>query len=362
MLTKKAKEEQILKQKGDKSQKLAIIKNEISILEDQITRQLIAATIRGAQEAQRGMTALARLDIIFAKSSFGCEWNGVVPEIDKKGRLNVEQFIHPVLALEGNERITPVDLIMPANDEGRALMISGPNGGGKTLALKSFGLTAMMVKLSLPITISQPSSEDNMNIPPPIVDYFEDILVEVGDSQSISKHESTLMARLNALSSLIHTLSSSSEGEAQLVLLDELGGGTDPNAGAAIAQSILEVLISNQSSCKIVATTHSPQLKVLSVNDSRFHCASVLMNSDKTNPTFQLSYGTTGESFALEAARRANPSLPDHVLDRAAELMNRGEADAVDSLNHYLSALENEQQAAKQLVQQTKETLKEVSE
>jgi len=362
--TLKTKEEQLLKQKGDTSQKLAIIKNEISLLEDQLTRQLIAAMIRGAQEVQRGLTALARLDVIFAKASFGCEWNGVVPEIDKKGRLNVEQFIHPVLALEGNERITPVDLIMPANDEGyQTLMISGPNGGGKTLALKSFGLTAMMAKLSLPITISQPqSSEDNLNIPPPIVDYFEDILVEVGDSQSISKHESTLMARLNALSSLIHTLSSSLEDESKLVLLDELGGGTDPSAGAAIAQSILEELISNQSSCKIIATTHSPQLKVLSVNDSRFECASVLMNSDKTNPSFQLSYGTTGESYALEAARRAAPKLPDHVLDRAAELMNRGEADAVDSLNHYLSALENEQQAAKELAQQTKETLKEVSE
>ena len=364
--TLKAKEEQILKQKGDTSQKLAIIKNEISILEDQITRQLIAAIIRGAQEVKRGMTALARLDIIFAKASFGCEWNGVVPEIDKKGRLNVEQFIHPVLALEGNEgSITPVDLIIPGNDEGyQALMISGPNGGGKTLALKSFGLAAMMVKLSLPITISQPpSSEDNMNTPPPIVDYFENILVEVGDSQSISKHESTLMARLNALSSLIQTLSSSSsEGEAQLVLLDELGGGTDPVAGAAIAQSILEELISTESSCKIVATTHSPQLKLLSVNDSRYEAASVLMNSDKTNPTFQLSYGTTGESYALEAARRANPTLPDHVLDRAAQLMNGGESDAVDSLNHYLSALENEQQAAKELAQQTEDTLKEVSE
>ena len=361
--TLKAKEEQTLKQKGDISQKLAIIKNEIIILEDQITRQLIAGMIRGAQEVQRGMTSLARLDIIFAKASFGCEWNGVVPEIDKKGRLNVEQFIHPVLALEGNERITPVDLIMPANDEGyQTLMISGPNGGGKTLALKSFGLVSMMVKLSLPITISQSQSSAGI-IPPPIVDYFEDILVEVGDSQSISKHESTLMARLNALSSLIQTLSSSDSREGEkLVLLDELGGGTDPNAGAAIAQSILEELISSDSSCKIVATTHSPQLKVLSVNDSRFHCASVLMNSDKTNPTFQLSYGTTGESYTLEAGRRAKPSLPEHVLDRAAQLMNGGEADAVESLNHYLSALENEQQAAKQLVQQTEETLNEVSE
>lgn len=234
---------------------------------------------------------------------------------------------------------------------------SGPNGGGKTLALKSFGLVAIMVKLGLPITVSRGFQESS----PPVVDFFEDVLVEVGDSQSISKQESTLMARLNALASLIENMSSSNSDDAKLVLLDELGGGTDPVAGSALAQSICEKLISANPACKLVATTHSPQLKALSISDDRFESASVLMSNEKS-PIFELSYGTTGESFALEAARRCRPSLPDDVIDRAADLMNGGDDGAADSLRRYLLALEQEQQNAKELAKETKATWKEVSE
>ena len=355
------KEEQILKKKGDTSQKLAIIRNEISILEDKITRKLITAMTRGAQDVQRGMNALARLDIIFARASFGCDWNSRIPQIGKEGSLNVENFVHPVLALEaevGSDKetntITPIDLVIPGSGGYQALMLSGPNGGGKTLALKSFGLVSIMIKLGLPITTTSTGVDSRM-----IVDFFEDILVEVGDSQSISKHESTLMARLNALSSLIQAISCSDRDDAKLVLLDELGGGTDPAAGSAIAQAILEKLISTTTSCKIVATTHSPQLKALSIGNDLFETASVLMSNEKT-PTFELRYGTTGESYALEAARRAQPQLPEDVLDRAANLMNRGDDNAVDSLKQYLLALEESQQKALETAKKTEQTWKEV--
>ena len=147
--------------------------------------------------------------------------------------------------------------------------------------------------------------------------------------------------------------------DAKLVLLDELGGGTDPAAGSAIAQAILEKLISTTTSCKIVATTHSPQLKALSIGNDLFETASVLMSNEKT-PTFELRYGTTGESYALEAARRAQPQLPEDVLDRAANLMNRGDDNAVDSLKQYLLALEESQQKALETAKKTEQTWKEV--
>jgi len=358
----RGREEQILKQKKDNSRQLAIIREEMSILENEITRTLIASMIRAAKDVQLGMNTLARLDAIFARASFGCDWDGVIPEIGKEGRLHVEQFVHPVLALEKEDNIentmapVPVDLILPGKGGYQALIISGPNGGGKTLALKSFGLVAMMMKLGLPITISRSLQVNS----PPVVDFFEDVLVEVGDSQSITKQESTLMARLNALASLIQKMSTSDNDESKLVLLDELGGGTDPVAGSAIAQSILEKLISSNAACKLVATTHSPQLKALSISSDRFECASVLMSNEK-HPIFQLKYGTTGESFALEAARRARPSLPDDVIRRAAELMNGGDDDAADSLRRYLSALEQEQINARELTQETEATWNEVN-
>jgi len=265
------------------------------------------------------MDILAKLDVVFAKASFGCDWDGVIPnEIgNEEGRVQVQKFVHPILALGKKDvvnnddaavsTVVPVDLILPGkNDDGgsyQTLMISGPNGGGKTLALKSFGLVAMMVKLGIPITISKSLDDGRSSSSPDvIVDFFEDVLVEVGDSQSISKQESTLMARLNALSNLIEKMSSASQstsfssGEEEqvhhnhqpkvsLVLLDELGGGTDPVAGSALAQSIMEKLMSinNGTTCKLVATTHSPQLKALSIDDERFECASVLMSSSSND-------------------------------------------------------------------------------
>ncbi|KAL7533764.1 hypothetical protein ACHAXR_005438 [Thalassiosira sp. AJA248-18] len=360
----KAKEDKLLGQKKDNSQQLAIIREEISILENQIKRNLIASMICAAPDVQRGMNALARLDTAFARASFGCDWGGVIPEVTHQGRIQVEKFVHPVLALEkdvvngseGNKMpVVPVDLILPGKGGYQALMISGPNGGGKTLALKSFGLVAMMAKLGIPITTIKGSQNNSLS-----VDFFEEVLVEVGDSQSISKHESTLMARLNALASLIQRTDSNSD-DANLVLLDELGGGTDPVAGSALAQSILEKLISTSPMCQLVATTHSPQLKALSINDDRFECASVLTSNEKS-PIFQLSYGTTGQSFALEAARRCQPSLPDDVIDRAAELMNGGDGDAADSLRHYLSSLEKDRQHVRELTKETEATWKEVCE
>ena len=187
--------------------KLAMIREEISALENEIQRTLISAMIRAAPAVECAFKALARLDVIFCKATFACEWNGVIPEVVEEGRVEVRSFIHPVLAIEKKieadetlrpEPVVPIDLILPGQGSYQALMISGPNSGGKTLALKSFGLAAIMVKLALPIPVAQ-FSNDN----PVVVDFFRDINVEVGDNQSLKYGESTLMARLNALSALI---------------------------------------------------------------------------------------------------------------------------------------------------------------
>ncbi len=352
----------------DIGRELAVVRDEITIMEGLVERKLIRAMISAAPYVKRGMDALGRLDAIFARASYGIDWNGAIPDIGTGGRLRVHGFVHPVLALRqevdggGVRDITPVDLRIPGKGEGHVgLVISGPNGGGKTLALKSFGLVTMMAKLAIPITVAGNDADDGRS--PPIVDYFDDILVEVGDSQSIRRRESTLMARLNSLSTLIgrmnNTATSGEDAHSTLILLDELGGGTDPVAGSAIAQSILEKLVTMNPDCRIVATTHSPQLKALSASDERFESASVLMNDEK-HPSFRLSYGSTGESFALEAAMRASPSLPKDVIDRAAEIMNGGDDVAVNSLRRYLAALEQEERNARDLVKEAEATYREV--
>jgi len=333
------------------------------------------------------MNALARLDVVFSRAAFGCEWNGKIPIVGNEGRIVVEGFMHPVLALEksvvaeneirtdasnGRQTVVPVDLKIPGKEGYKGLIISGPNAGGKTLALKSFGLAAIMVKLGLPIPVSEVSPYVSV-----VVDYFHDITVEVGDNQSVKAGESTLMARLNACSSLIERLSAPEAmdiNSSKLILFDELGGGTDPVAGASIAQAILEKILSTDHKCNIVATTHSPQLKVLSLNDDRFQCASVLLSSADDNesvqnngekatylkPTYRLSYGTTGESYALGAASRCRPSLPVEVISRAAELMSGGEDQAGKALQNHLLALERERNAAIALTSKSEMVWKEV--
>ena len=193
----------------DKAQanKLTAIRDEIAILESQIQRTLIAAMTRSAPDVDLAFNALARLDVIFAKASFGLEWNGAIPEISEEGRINVHNFVHPVLAIEkkfekdnGSKPtpIVPIDLLLPGDDSYQALMISGPNAGGKTLALKSFGVVTVMVKLALPITLATVQNNS-----PVVVDFFQGIEVDIGDNQSLLSGESTLMARLNSLSALI---------------------------------------------------------------------------------------------------------------------------------------------------------------
>lgn len=337
---------------------LATIREELSILEQQTTNAMIASMIDAAPHVQRAQHVLARLDIIFARASYACEWGGVIPEVGNESIINVKEFVHPILAIEKSIRdVVPVDLLLP----GQVLMISGPNAGGKTLSLKSFGLTACFVKLGIPITVVRNPSEDCKVR----VDFFDEIFVEIGDNQNLIAGESTLMARLNACATLIQRAEKTDA--AKLVLLDELGGGTDPFAGAALSTAILEKLCTD-TRCKIVATTHSPQLKALSLDDERFQSASVLLESKegdekeqnnildsaKMKPTFKLHYGFATESFPLGAASRCNPSLPDDVIRRAAELMSKGSDgdDTVEALRRHMIALEHERNSAKKLTEE----------
>lgn len=320
------------------------LQEEITTVETQIRVGMAQLILSVTNVIDVGLDAIARLDVVFAMAAFGSKFNGVIPKIMDEGTIDMDGFVHPVLAandgysasaMQGQSgHVTPVDLKL-SNERGtRALLISGPNGGGKTLSMKSFGLVCILTKLGIPIPTVAGAAR-------PRVDFFDDILINVGDKQNLIQGESTWTSLLNSCSRMIETVRNNA-GSSYLVLLDELGSGTDPEAGGAIAQAILEEFISIQG-CQLVATTHSPRLKTLSYESDDFSCACVLLeaaeDSKYKKPTFRLEYGIIGESYALGAASRCTPRLPDTIFSRASQLLSQNEGDDGRIRGDYMQAL-----------------------
>jgi DNA mismatch repair protein MutS2 len=324
----------------------------------------LARTIYGSLRViDTSLNVVAQLDTIFARAAFGEQRNGRRPMVGREGRIDVKQFVHPLLGpTESNgssssSKATPVDLHLSTEESERALIISGPNGGGKTLAMKSFGVVCVLCKLGIPIpTTTDITTGTSTQLGPLRADFFDEILVSVGDRQNVEQGQSTFTAQLNAYSSLIQTVclesartSTTLPSRTHLILIDELGGGTEANAGGAIAQAVLEKLLGT-GVCHIVVTTHSARLKALSFDSDEFSCATVLLRKDNDGsgsekyrlPSFELQYGVIGESHALGAASRCTPQLPDDVLARASDLMatlNEETGDASSGDYEYLRTL-----------------------
>ena len=345
------KKEEKLLNKGGKAldREIIAIQNEIDDVQSQIRAGLAQSLISVSGVIDDGMDVLARLDVTFAKAAYGALLNGKIPRVSSEGMISVNGFVHPVLATNDgfssyacpkeSGRVVPIDLKLSSDDGDRTLLISGPNGGGKTLSMKSFGLVSILTKIGIPIPLSQEKGR-------PRVDFFDFLLVNVGDQQSVVDGESTWTATLNSCASIIEEVKcniTQSSQNSYLVLLDELGSGTDPEAGGAVAQAILEQLM-EVPTCQIVATTHSPRLKALSYESARFGCATVLLQDDECSeykrPSFRLEYGLIGESYALGAASRCTPTLPEAVLKRASQLMTQTLEEG-DSAGEYIRALTN---------------------
>eukprot|EP00977_Amphora_coffeiformis_P018004 scaffold6073_cov169-Amphora_coffeaeformis.AAC.3 len=322
---------------------LDALREELQEKEDSIRMGLCRAIADHRAEIDAGLSVIAELDVVLAKAAFGIVHRGVIPIVKHTGIVNVASFVHPLIV--DRAQAVPVDLRLACgdgddddddddseSDHPRALVISGPNGGGKTLAMKSFGLVSQMVKLGIPVPTESPRR--------PVVGFFDSIITALGDRQSVTTGQSTFMAQLSSYAGILETVGNSESQSPVLVLLDELGSGTEADGGGAIGQAILEHMLEISPNCCAVATTHSSRLKAISFNDERFTCATVMLEeyAGVRQPTYRLEYGLIGESFALEAAARSQPALPDSVLKRAAELCRPAtEEDASDRA--YLQAL-----------------------
>ncbi len=309
--------------------------NRLKVLEAEVQREEIAVYTRlsgsigdALPSVTAAVAAIARADVRAATAIVASELHLRFPNVADDAQLRLVEARHPLLLLDALERgddplssVVPSDLTVAC---GRAVVVSGPNAGGKTVALKTMGLTALMVRAGLPVACDERST----------VGIFEIVLTDVGDDQSMTKSLSTFSAHVR---NLVRILDDTQPGA--LVLLDELAGGTDPREGEALAAGMLDALTARGGA--VVVTTHYEGLKALALGDDRFENASMGFDIKHMSPTFRLAQGVPGSSSALAVARKFG--LPSTVIDRASRFLTREDhhfESLVKRLNDERAALE----------------------
>ncbi|MBT1700823.1 Smr/MutS family protein, partial [Fulvivirgaceae bacterium PWU4] len=269
-----------------------------------ILKALTDALREQLPQLKQAFQFLAQIDFIRAKAKFALEINADLPIIESKPELVWYNARHPLLylSLKGKREVVPLNITLDSVN--RLLLVSGPNAGGKSVTLKTIGLLQYMVQCGLLIPLSDRSK----------VGIFQDIFLDIGDQQSIENDLSTYSSHLRNMAAFIQHA-----GERSLVLLDELGSGTDPNFGGAIAQSVLEALLKKR--VWGVATTHYYNLKLFAGQRQGITNAAMRFDDKNLVPLYVLDIGKPGSSFALEIARKTG--LPKDTLEEAEKLVGK---------------------------------------
>lgn len=259
-------------------------------------------------------TKICFLDALRSKALFSLSINGVAPKLTSKAGLTLHQLHHPLLLLHLKElsgQSVPFDLDMHGTN--RILLISGPNAGGKSVTLKAVGLAHLMVYYGLLIPVS-PDTEIGM---------FSSIHTDIGDQQSIDEGLSTYSSHLTNLNRIVKEADNKS-----LILLDEIGSGTDPKLGGAIAEGILKALMDKKVFG--IVTTHYSSLKVFAFKNHGILNGAMLFDKEHLQPTYKLKVGKPGSSYAFEVAKKIG--LDDRIIKYARKKVGKKENEVEDLL------------------------------
>ncbi|WP_311492594.1 endonuclease MutS2 [uncultured Anaerococcus sp.] len=273
---------------------------DLELKEDAEIRRILDRLSRFAEkfdvEILENQKIIARIDFLQAKAKFGLENDYSLPKLNQEKIINIKGAIHPLLP----GKVVPIDVAI--GGDYTTLIITGPNTGGKTVSLKTVGLITMMAQTAMFIPAEEGST----------VNVFDDVFLDIGDKQSIEMSLSTFSASLTNIVDILNNVTGNS-----LVLLDEIGSGTDPIEGAALAISILSHLTERE--VMTFATTHYSELKYYAMENDKVMNASVEFNVNTLSPTYKLEIGTPGKSNAFEISKRLG--LSDEILKKAKDLI-----------------------------------------
>ncbi len=261
---------------------------------------------------------LARLDVVNAKALYANEIKATEPIIDRQNHVALWKAWHPLL---DREKAVANDIIL--GEEYQAIVITGPNTGGKTILLKTVGVIQLMAQMGLYI----PAGENSR------VGIFTEIFADIGDEQSIEQNLSTFSSHMSNIVSILKQINDKS-----LLLIDEIGSGTDPQEGSSLAIAILDYIASKQS--YVIASTHYPELKAYGYDRPKTINASMEFDGDTLQPTYQLLLGVPGRSNAFDISKRLG--LPSIIIDQARGLLSEEDQD----LNAMISDLEQKRRRA----------------
>ena len=261
---------------------------------------------------------LARLDVVNAKALYANEIKATEPIIDRQNHVALWKAWHPLL---DREKAVANDIIL--GEEYQAIVITGPNTGGKTILLKTVGVIQLMSQMGLYI----PAGENSR------VGIFTEIFADIGDEQSIEQNLSTFSSHMSNIVSILKKINDKS-----LLLIDEIGSGTDPQEGSSLAIAILDYIASKQS--YVIASTHYPELKAYGYDRPKTINASMEFDGDTLQPTYQLLLGVPGRSNAFDISKRLG--LPSIIIDQARGLLSEEDQD----LNAMISDLEQKRRRA----------------
>ena len=309
--------------------------NDIRLLEsreveeiDRIMQKLCAAVGEQASTLRRLHATCAELNYYFAKANYAASLKAVKPAISDDGVIELKKARHPLL---DQSKAVPISLEL--GEEHNALIVTGPNTGGKTVALKTVGLLTAMTMCGLLIPVTDGSR----------ISIFRHILADIGDSQSIEQNLSTFSSHTTNLVEILNTADDST-----LVLLDELGGGTDPVEGAALAISVIDYL--KTLGAKLMVTTHYQELKLYAADTPDVLNASCEFNTETLTPTYRLIIGSPGKSNAFAISGQLG--VPKIILDHAEALIseeNRRFENVISRFEESRKALEAEREEAEKL-------------